>query len=512
MFLDDLLHTYFRDASVFSAFDLIDGYHQIEVAEEDKHKTAFVTEQGLYEFNVMPFGLCNAPSTFQRLMNQVFKNHIGKICLAYLDDVTTYSATEEQHKIDVRSILNCMRKAGLKLNWKKCNVSQPEIEFLGHIVSKNKIMPNQSKVETIKNFKRPVNADVLHSFICSVGFYRRFIKDFATISAPLFDVIYKSKQIEWTDQLNDAFEKLRTCLITTSDENPNGILALPDFSKPFYLHCDASNVGVGSTLAQGDSHPRKPCDYFSKKFTKAQLNYSTGEKEFMSIVLGIQHRKHYLIGRHFVVVTDHRPLTHLMSKDKPSQRLERWLIIIREYDFKFQFINGTANVMADALSRWFLQNDDRNQPTSEPGIVINAIAALSHEQASDYEIAKLYEWMSNDSRPNNVNETENLNCELSILWRYFYVFVVVDSNIYRSASNANKDTILQYVVPKHRRKEIFSSIHESVTGGHLAFERTFTKIRARFFWPKYRDQIKRWCNECLSCALSKDPPRQMSQR
>ena len=240
--IDELLDD-FGKAKWFSTLDLKSGYWQVEMDPADQAKTAFITRHGTYEYLVMPFGLTNAPATFQRLMNTVFANELHKFIAIYLDDLNIYSSSFEEHPQHLQHVFNLLRKAGLKLNTKKCFFGQQQLQFLGHIISENGIQPDNDKVDKVKNFPRPKNVSELRGFIGLASYYRRFIKDFATIAAPLHKLLKKDTLYQWNPACQEAFATLKHKLISAP------ILIYPDFEKEFILFTDASYSGLGTVLA-----------------------------------------------------------------------------------------------------------------------------------------------------------------------------------------------------------------------------------------------------------------------
>ena len=223
-------------ARVFSALDLNSGYHQISLAEDDRYKTAFTCEFGLFEYNVKPFGVTNGPATFQRLMDQVLKGLLGKICYVYLDDIIIFSPDFDTHEINLRQVLDRLEKAGLTANISKCKLGLTSITFLGHIVSEHGLATDPEKVKSVVEYPTPTNVKAIERFIGMATWYHKFIPKFSQIAAPLNALHRKDAKWEWSAETDQAFQNLKQSLV----ESP--ILAYPDLSKPFTVQCDASNV------------------------------------------------------------------------------------------------------------------------------------------------------------------------------------------------------------------------------------------------------------------------------
>jgi len=332
-------------AKYFTTLDLASGYHQIPMAEQDKGKTAFSTPYGHYEFNRMPFGLKNAPATFQRLMNSVLTGMQGLKCLVYLDDIVIYGSSLEDHNKRLEEVLQRLRENKLKLQPDKCEFLRKETVYLGHIISENGISPDPSKLVAIKDFPEPKRVKDIQSFIGLAGYYRKFIENFSKIAKPLTRLTKKTEKFIWTADQQDAFNKLKEKLTTAP------VLRYPDFTQEFIVTTDASAYALGAVLSQGTVGDDRPIAYASRVLTRAEQNYSTTEKELLAIVWAVKHFRPYVYGTKFKVVTDHKPLIWLFSVNDPGSRLIRWRLKLEEYDYEIIHKAGRANANADALSR-----------------------------------------------------------------------------------------------------------------------------------------------------------------
>jgi len=333
-------------AKYFTTLDLASGFHQIEMNPDDIAKTAFTVEGGHYEFIRMPFGLKNAPATFQRVMDSILGDVIGLNCLVYLDDIIVFSASLQEHVIHLTSIFQKLRDANFKVQLNKSDFLRKETEFLGHIVTQEGIKPNPDKIAAIKNFPCPKNKKEIKSFLGLLGYYRKFIKDFAKITKPLTKQL---KGYNKTITIDDEFTKtVDFCKILLTNDP---ILQYPDFTKPFILTTDASNFALGAVLSQGTLQNDKPVCFASRTLSDTEVNYSTIEKGMLAIIWAVQYYRPYLFGTKFTIVTDHKPLTWLMNFKQPNSKVIRWRLQLLEYDFEVVYKNGSQNVIADALSR-----------------------------------------------------------------------------------------------------------------------------------------------------------------
>lgn len=334
-------------AQYFTVLDLASGFHQIEIDPADRHKTAFTTLYGLFEFNRMSFGLKTAPATFQRMMDLVLSGLQGVEMFVYMDDIVVYAKTIEEHNQKLTKLLGRLKTAGLVLQPDKCRFLCKEIGYLGHVISKEGVKPDPKKVEAVDNFPRPKGRKNIKQFLGLAGYYRRFIPNFATIAKPLTLLLKKDVPFTWSGAAEQAFERLKNILCTKP------LLQYPDFSKPFIITTDASNFAIGAILGQGEIGKDLPIAYASRTMTEAEINYTTTEKELLAIIFAVKHFRPYVYGRKFTLVTDHKALVWLDQLKDPTigSRLARWKIKLQGYQYKIVYKPGRVNANADALSR-----------------------------------------------------------------------------------------------------------------------------------------------------------------
>eukprot|EP00731_Ephydatia_muelleri_P004061 Em0002g237a len=321
--IDDTLDV-LGSAKWFSSLDLASGYWQVEVCPEDREKTAFVTPYGLFQFRVMPFGLTNAPATFQRLMEEVLSGLHWTTCLVYLDDILIFSATVEDHLVRLRDVLDRLKNAGLKIKPSKCHLMRKSIKYLGHVVSEHGIKTDPEKTRCVADWPTPSNAHELRQFLGLAGYYRRFVKNFAVIAAPLFHLTENHQAWNWTLQCNAAFFKLKESLVTSP------VLAYPVFSIGFVVDTDASGEGLGAVLSQNIEGHDHVISYASRTLNKAERKYCATRREMLALVWAIQHFRAYLYGKRFTVRTDHSSLKWLQSFHEPEGQVARWLETLSE--------------------------------------------------------------------------------------------------------------------------------------------------------------------------------------
>ncbi|XP_041461225.1 uncharacterized protein LOC121412478 [Lytechinus variegatus] len=333
------------NARYITKLDLMKGYWQVPLTERAREISAFVTPQGLFQCRVMPFGMRNAPATFQRLMNCVIAGLDNVV--VYLDDILVVSDTWSDHLTCLRDVFVRLTKAGLVVNLSKCEFAQATVTYLGHVVGHGCVAPREAKVQAIVDFPAPSTKKEVMRFLGMCGFYRKFVPNFSDIVVPLTDLLKKGTKFDWTKPCEIAFQKLKAVLISKP------VLQAPNFEHPFLLATDASEVGVGAVLLQLDEEGfMKPVSYFSKKLDVHQQRYSTVEKECLGLVLAVQHFDVYLSSCPDVTVfTDHNPLTFLERFRNKNQRLFRWSLFLQPYGLNVTHIKGNDNVIADTLSR-----------------------------------------------------------------------------------------------------------------------------------------------------------------
>ena len=315
------------------------------MSQEDAHKTAFSTPYGHFQFKRMPFGLKNAPATFQRLMNSVLSGLQGIELFVYLDDIVIYSRSLQEHESKFNKLMERLRNAKLRLQPDKCEFLRHEVNYLGHIISEDGVKPDPKKIEAVSKFPRPKKVKNIKQFLGLAGYYRRFIPDFSKVAKPLTQLLKKDTPFKWAENQENAFNNLKTALMTKP------ILQYPDFSKPFNLTTDASGYAIGGVLSQGPIGKDLPIAYASRLLNSAEQNYSTIEKECLAIVYSAMHFRPYLYGRKFTIVTDHKPLVWMHSIKDPTSRIWKWKLKLSDFEFDILYKEGRANANADALSR-----------------------------------------------------------------------------------------------------------------------------------------------------------------
>ena len=469
-----------REARYISTIDLKNGYWQVPLEDSSKPITAFtVPERGLFQFKVLPFGLHNAPATFQRLMDEVLREEMGTKCFCYLDDIVLVSETYEEHLSSLARIFNKLRSAGLRINKEKSFFCRQELRYLGHVVSPAGIGVDPEKVECILQYPVPKNLKQLRSFLGLISWYRRFIPNFSNFSAPLTQLLKKNQRWDWSEEAQKAFEEFKSCLVKAP------ILSCPDFSKPFHLQTDASFSGIGAVLTQDYEGNEKVIAYASRILTEAEKKFSVTEKELLAILWSIRKFRPYLEGYTFVVITDHFALKWLHKLQNPSGRLARWALELQEYDFTVVHRKGNLHKVPDALSRI-------------PELWLGAVefGTADFENITDQWYLK---------RLKQVQDFPNKWSD----WR------VQDGRLYHLRLNPLGNVLQgdiekwKLVIPSNLKLQLLKEFHDTPTAGHLGIAKTYYRTCQDCYWPKqFRDVVSyvRSCEVCQSHKVEQKAP------
>ncbi|KAK3093316.1 hypothetical protein FSP39_013979 [Pinctada imbricata] len=483
------------------------GYWQVAVNDTDKQKTAFATRRGLYEFSVMPFGLCNAPATFQRLMESVLRGLQFETCLVYLDDIIVLGKSFEEMIANLSQVFDRLQQAGLKLKAKKCNLFASEVEYLGHVVSEDGIATSGDKTKVIKNWPVPCNVTEVRSFLGLCSYYRRFVPNFASLASPLHKLTKMGTRFDWTQACQEAFLTLKEALTSAP------ILANPNFAYPFILDTDASDQSIGAVLSQNIDGTERVCAFASRTLSKSERRYCVTRKELLAVVHFVKHFRHYLYGRKFLIRTDHSSLRWLMQFKNPENQLARWLEILSEFDFEIQHRPGRQHCNADALSRvpcrqcGYITEWDKDDVDPLANKVYSAsshtINSLRDMQAEDKDLIKVRGWLNSKVRPDS-KVVQSESYYLKSLYSQFDRLCQLDGILYRKWEDFEASmTKYQALVPLSQRRVILRYCHDEKTAGHLGIKKTLEKVRQGYYWPKMQSDVRLYVNGCEFCTKRK---------
>ena len=335
------------------------GYNHIEIALEDQEKTTFTCPFGTFAFRKMPFGLCNAPGTFQRCMMGILSDMIEIILEIFMDDFSFFGDSYEGCMENLRKVLERCQEKNLMLNWEKCHFMVTQGIVLGHVVLKKGIEVNKAKVELISNLPTPKCVRDIRSFLRHAGFYRRFIKDFSAIACPLCNLLTKDIPFAWSQACEAAFDKLKTMLVSPP------MMRTPNWNLPFEIMCDASDYAIGVVLGQREDKKAFVIYYASKTLDSAQANYTATEKEFLAVVFALEKFRSYIVGFPVTIFTNHAALKYLLSKQDTKPRLTRWILLCQEFNLTIKDKKGVENVVADRLSRLVPESTSHGLPRGD---------------------------------------------------------------------------------------------------------------------------------------------------
>ncbi|KAL4353010.1 hypothetical protein GQ457_06G017930 [Hibiscus cannabinus] len=506
-FIDQMLDR-LAGKQFYCFLDGYSGYNQIAIAPEDQSKTTFTCPYGTFAFRRMPFGLCNAPATFQRCMTAIFSD-LNEDCLEiFMDDFSTFGEDFDNCLSNLEKVLKRCKETNLVLNWEKCHFMVDEGIVLGHKISSKGMEVDKAKIEVISKLPPPTTVKGIRSFLGHAGFYRRFIEDFSKITKPLCSLLEQGRPFEFNKDCTKAFNLLKQKLVTAPIVEP------PDWKLPFELMCDASDYAVGAVLGQRKGKIFHPIYYASKTLNDAQVNYTTTEKEMLAVIFAFDKFRSYLIGTKVIVHTDHSAIKYLLSKKDAKPRLIRWILLLQEFDIEIIDRKGTENQVADHLSR--LENKDiadtadeihESFPdeqlltaTSKPaGIDANFIAAVTELIASAEELtekstpwyADFVNYIVSGILPHQLNYQGRKRFKHNAkgyFWDEPYLF------------KQCADQIIRRCIPEEEQQMILEQCHSAPYGGHFGGNRTAAKVlQSGFYWPTLHKDAQLFCQQCDRC-------------
>lgn len=465
-------------AKYFTKLDLRAGYHQIRLHADDIHKKAFRTHEGHYEFLVMPFGLTNAPSTFQAIMNCTLASFLRKFVVVFFDDILIYSETQEAHLDHLRRVLKCLDENNFLIKLSKCTFCQLTIEYLGHVLDSKGIHPDPKKIAAMIQWPIPRTVKQLRGFLGLTGYYRRFVENYASIAAPLTDLL-KKEAFSWTVNAAEAFAKLKEALTSAP------VLRLPNFDLPFIIESDACGTGVGAVLMQEG----RPIVYFSKKLGPRMINSSTYKKELYAITEAVQKWRQNLLGRPFIIRTDQKCIKDLLQQTILTPEQQHHVRKLLGFDFSIEYKMGSANKVADALSR---RDEDEPKDTTilELSVSFPIMTFLEELRLENKKIDELVQLHAKF-------EDRQLGPDFAVREG----LLMYKNHFYLSPQSS-------------LRQRILSECHSSPMAGHGGIKKILVRISANFYWPGLCKDVERFVSECVVCQQVKSstqPPAGLIQ-
>ena len=538
----------------YCVLDLRAGYWQIELDESAREKCSFAVKSGFYTWNVMPFGLCNAPATFERLMERVLSGLHWETLLVYLDDVIVFGSSVPETITRLETVLQRLRAAGLKLAPNKCHLFQTEVQYLGHVVTPNGVKTQPEKVQTVKEWPTPQCVTEVRSFVGLVSYYRRFIPNMSKIAKPLYGLYDKSVEFLWTVECELAFQKLKECLITAP------VLAYPQSEGQYIIDCDASNYAMGGVLSQEQDGVVRVIAYGSKTFSKAERNYCVTRRELLAVVYFLKYFRHYVYGRKVIVRTDHSALKWLVNFKMPEGQLARWLEIVSGYNIELIHRPGVKHGNADALSRrpckqcgrkderkyeetnqmkqgmeqirdlgqvtteklWskLPPNCDMNQEweefSSESLKSINTVTVtpvitleeIREAQLTEPSMSSLLIALEKGVVRPEWNEVSPCVPDLKVYWAQWDMLCVKDGVLCRRWIHPNRgEEMLKVMLPPAMHKLVLEQCHNVKAAGHLGQKKTLHRLQEKYYWVRMIQDVRSWLRQCTGCAKRKSPPK-----
>ncbi|CAN6453991.1 unnamed protein product [Victoria cruziana] len=482
LFLDQVVER-LAGKSYFCFLDGYSGYNQVEVHPDDQEKTTFTCPFGTFVFRRMPFGLCNAPGTFQRCMLSIFADMLEDTMEVFMDDFSIYGSSFEDCLQKLEKVLIRCEETNLVLSWEKSHFMVREGIVLGHVVSDRGMEVDKAKVETIAKLTPPSSVREVRSFLGHAGFYRRFIKDFSKVSRPLCELLAKDVSFIFSEECLRSFNLLKEALVSAP------ILRAPDWTLEFEIMCDASDYAIGAILGQRVERKPVVIYYASKSLVDAQLNYTTTEKEMLAVVFALEKFRSYILGSRVIIYTDHAAIRYLMSKKDSKPRLIRWILLLQEFDLEIKDKKGSENVVADHLSRVQVEVERDQLPVSDtfPDEYLLGIMSATklpwYAYYCNYLVTKeIPSHWSKDQRERFLSQVRYFHWDEPDLFKYC------------------ADQVFRRCVPEEEFQSILSFCHAKACGGHYSGRKTAAKVlQSGFYWPTLHKDAYIFCKHCLRC-------------
>ena len=497
----------------YSTFDLRSGYHQVIMAPEDAEKTTFLTRRGAFKFKVMPFGLTAAPATFQRLMDAAMTGVNFSICLIYLDDIIVFSKDLDEHLLRLEIIFKRLEAVNLKLKPSKCRLLRQVVTFLGHRISSEGVSADPAKCKTIEQWPEPRCIKDVRIFLGLCSYYRKMVKGFAEKANPMYELLKKNRPFVWDEACHDSFILLKTCLMQPP------ILSMPIDDGKYILDTDCSGQSAGAVLSQIQDGCERVIAYASRSLSKAERNYCITRQELLSVVFFVKYFRCYLLGRHFLLRTDHAALRWLRNTPEPIGQQARWLEILEEFSFDIEHRPGRLHRNADAMTRIpctqcgmepIEKTDEVRAVKIKSGVLENVTVktderwsneALAEATRKDPELVTIYQWKTGFKEPPDHDFVARFDESTKIYWRQWSRIILKDGTLYRQwLTTDGLQERLQLIPPIEYRQEILTLSHGGITGGHLSSKKMKDQVQRRAYWTGWANDVEQFCKSCPACA------------
>ncbi|KAH9734758.1 hypothetical protein KPL71_017490 [Citrus sinensis] len=491
-FIDQMLER-LSGHSHYCFLDGYSGYNQIVIAPEDQEKTTFTCPFGTFAYRRMPFGLCNAPATFQRCMMSIFSDYVENIIEVFMDDFTVYGDSFDKCLDNLTLVLKRCIDTNLVLNWEKCHFMVNQGIVLGHVISEKGIEVDKSKIDLIRSLPPPTSVREVRSFLGHAGFYRRFIKDFSKIALPLCNLLQKDATFDFNEECQRAFKKLKEVLTSAPVIQP------PNWDLPFEIMCDASDYAVGAVLGQRVGKLPHVIYYASRTLNDAQLNYSTTEKELLAVIFALEKFRSYLIGSKVIVYSDHAAIRYLLTKKDAKPRLIRWILLLQEFDIKILDKRGSENLVADHLSRLIHNEDELPLHENFPDEQLLQVGTITPWYAD------IVNYLVTRTAPEVITHAQKAKIKSDAKY-----YVWDEPYLWKHCS----DQVIRRCVPETEFTSILTFCHTLACGGHFGPKRTALKVLASgFYWPSLFKDAYLFCKSCDRCQRTGNlgPRNQMPQ-
>lgn len=469
-----------RNAKFLSSLDIKSAYYQVPLAESSRPLTAFtVPNRGLFQFRRLPMGLANSPATWQRLIDRVLGPDLEPHVFVYLDDIVIVTPSFEKHIEVLEEVFRRLRSAKLTVSREKCQFCRPELRYLGYVVDSHGLHVDPEKIKAILDMPPPTCVTEMRRILGLASWYRRFIPNFSTLTAPLTSLLRKNQKFVWSSSCEEAFRALKDHLIRAP------VLSCPDFSLPFQIQTDASGYGIGAVLTQQHPDGERVIAYLSRSLLRAERNYTTTERECLAVLWAIEKLRPYVEGSHFKVITDHYSLVWLNRLQSPSGRLARWAVKLQQYDFEIIHRKGKEHIVPDALSRGVPVIDSMDSGVGDPEVGIDE---------GDKWFSKV--WRLAQMKPKRFSAWQVRGSKLFKNVKPAYPELAEESDCWRE------------VVPRHRRTTLIRDVHLSLS--HVGVYKTYHALAKKYYWPKMRCDVATYVRKCLNCQANKPeqkPPR-----